>query len=113
MKLNSPKDLPLKKGDRVFVRCDFNVPLDEFGNIMDDRRIRMALPTIKYLLDNECKVVIASHLGRPKGEFNEKYSLKPVAKRLSHLLKQDVIMANDVVGPDAKQKDENLKDGEV
>ena len=113
MKLNSPKDLPLKKGDRVFVRCDFNVPLDEFGNIMDDRRIRMALPTIKYLLDNECKVVIASHLGRPKGEFNEKYSLKPVAKRLSHLLKQDIIMADDVVGPDAKSKAAGLKDGEV
>jgi len=113
MKINSPKDLPIKKGDRVFVRCDFNVPLDEFGNITDDRRIRMALPTIKYLLDNECKVVIASHLGRPKGEFNEKYSLKPVAKRLSHLLKQDVIMANDVIGPDAKEKAANLKDGEV
>jgi len=113
MKINSPKDLPIKKGDRVFVRCDFNVPLDEFGNITDDRRIRMALPTIKYLLDNECKIVIASHLGRPKGKFNEKYSLKPVAKRLSHLLKQDVIMANDVVGPDAKEKAANLKDGEV
>ena len=113
MKLNSPKDLELKKGCKVFLRCDFNVPLDEFGNITDDRRIRMALPTIKYLLDNECKIVIASHLGRPKGEFNEKYSLKPVAKRLSHLLKQDVIMANDVVGPDAKQKAEDLKGGEV
>jgi len=109
----SPKDLDLKKGDRVFLRCDFNVPLDEFGNITDDRRIRMALPTIKYLLDNECKVIIASHLGRPKGEFNEKYSLKPVAKRLSHLLKQDVILANDVVGEDAKNKAANLKDGEV
>ncbi|MEO1959080.1 MAG: phosphoglycerate kinase [Nautiliaceae bacterium] len=113
MKINSPKDLPIKKGDRVFLRCDFNVPLDEFGNIMDDRRIRMALPTIKYLLDNECRVVIASHLGRPKGEFNEKYSLKPVAKRLSHLLKQDIIMASDVVGPDAKEKAKNLKEGEV
>jgi len=113
MKLNSPKDLPLKNGDRVFVRCDFNVPLDEFGNITDDRRIRMALPTIKYLLDNECKIVIASHLGRPKGEFNEKYSLKPVAKRLSHLLKQEVIMANDVVGPDAKEKASKLKNGEI
>jgi phosphoglycerate kinase len=113
MKINSPKDIPLKKGDRVFLRCDFNVPLDEYGNIMDDRRIRMALPTIKYLLDNECKIVIASHLGRPKGEFNEKYSLKPVAKRLSHLLKLDVIMANDVVGPDAKEKAANLKDGEI
>ncbi len=113
MKINSVKDLPLKKGDRVFLRCDFNVPLDEFGNIMDDRRIRMALPTIKYLLDNECKIVIASHLGRPKGEFNEKYSLKPVAKRLSHLLKQDVIMAKDVVGEDAKTKAANLQEGEV
>ncbi|NPA87957.1 phosphoglycerate kinase [Caminibacter pacificus] len=113
MKINSPKDLPIKRGDRVFVRCDFNVPLDEFGNITDDRRIRMALPTIKYLLDNDCKIVIASHLGRPKGEFNEKFSLKPVAKRLSHLLKQDVIMAKDVVGPDAKEKAANLKEGEV
>jgi len=113
MKINSPKDLPIKKGDKVFLRCDFNVPLDEFGNITDDRRIRMALPTIKYLLDNDCKIVIASHLGRPKGEFNEKYSLKPVAKRLSHLLKQDVIMADDVVGPDAKEKASNLKEGEV
>ena len=113
MQINSPKDLDLKKGSRVFLRCDFNVPLDEFLNITDDRRIRMALPTIKYLLDNECKVVIASHLGRPKGEFNEKYSLKPVAKRLSHLLHQDVIMAEDVVGEDAKKKASNLKEGEV
>ena len=113
MKLNSPKDLNLEKGSRVFLRCDFNVPLDEFGNITDDRRIRMALPTIKYLLDNECRVVIASHLGRPKGEFNEKYSLKPVAKRLSHLLHQDVVLANDVVGEDAKSKAENLNEGEV
>jgi phosphoglycerate kinase len=113
MKINSPKELELKEGSRVFLRCDFNVPLDEFGNITDDRRIRMALPTIKYLLDNECKIVIASHLGRPKGEFNEKYSLKPVAKRLSHLLKQDVIMANDIIGEDAKNKASNLKNGEI
>jgi len=113
MKINSPKDLDFKPGSRVFLRCDFNVPLDEFGNITDDRRIRMAVPTIKYLLDNECKVVIASHLGRPKGEFNEKYSLKPVAKRLSHLLKQDVVMASDVVGPDAKEKAKNLNNAEV
>ena len=113
MKINSPKDLDFKPGSRVFLRCDFNVPLDEFGNITDDRRIRMALPTIKYLLDNECKIVIASHLGRPKGEFNEKYSLKPVAKRLSHLLKQDVIMAKDVVGEDAKNKAANLKNCEI
>ncbi|WP_457564791.1 phosphoglycerate kinase [Caminibacter sp.] len=113
MKILSVKDLPIKEGDRVFLRCDFNVPLDEFGNITDDRRIRMALPTIKYLLDNECKIVIASHLGRPKGEFNEKFSLKPVAKRLSHLLKHDVMMAKDVVGPDAKEKVANLQNGEI
>ncbi|WP_456480292.1 phosphoglycerate kinase [Nautilia sp.] len=113
MKINSPKDLDFENGSRVFLRCDFNVPLDEFGNITDDRRIRMALPTIKYLLDNDCKIVIASHLGRPKGEFNEKFSLKPVAKRLSHLLKQDVTMANDVVGEDAKNKAASLKSGEI
>ena len=113
MKINSPKDINIKKGSRVFLRCDFNVPLDEFGNITDDRRIRMALPTIKFLLDNECKIVIGSHLGRPKGEFNEKFSLKPVAKRLSHLLNQEVILASDVVGEDAKTKANNLKEGEI
>ena len=113
MKLNSPKDLNLTNGSRVFLRCDFNVPLDEFGNITDDRRIRMSLSTIKYLLDHECKIVIGSHLGRPKGEFNEKYSLKPVAKRLSHLLGMEVDLAKDVVGPDAKEKAKNLKEGEI
>jgi len=111
MKLNSPKDLDLNEKS-VFLRCDFNVPLDEFGNITDDRRIRMALPTINYLLDNNCKIVIASHLGRPKG-FDEKYSLKPIAKRLSHLLKQNVILANDITGDDAKEKFKNLKNGEI
>ena len=113
MKLNSPKDLNLTNGSRVFLRCDFNVPLDEFGNITDDRRIRMALPTIKYLLDHECKIVIGSHLGRPKGEFKDQYSLKPVAKRLSHLLGMEVDLAKDVVGPDAKEKAKNLKEGEI
>ena len=113
MKLNSPKDLDIKKGSRIFLRCDFNVPLDEFGNITDDRRIRMALPTIKYLLDNECKIVIGSHLGRPKGEFNEKFSLKPVEKRLSHLLQMQIKMAKDVVGEDAKTKAASLKEGEI
>ncbi len=113
MKINSPKDINIKKGSKIFLRCDFNVPLDEFGNITDDRRIRMALPTIKFLLDNDCKIVIGSHLGRPKGEFNEKFSLKPVAKRLSHLLGQDVILAKDVVGEDAKEKASNLKEGEI
>jgi len=113
MKINSPKDIDIKKGSSVFLRCDFNVPLDEFGNITDDRRIRMALPTIKYLLDNDCKIVIGSHLGRPKGEFNEKFSLKPVAKRLSHLLNQEIVLAKDVVGEDAKSKAKNLKEGEI
>ena len=113
MKVNSVKDLEISKGDRVFLRCDFNVPLDEFGNITDDKRIREALPTIKYLLDIEAKIVLASHMGRPKGEFNEKYSLKPVAKRLSHLLHQDVILANDVVGEDANNKANNLNDGDI
>ena len=113
MKINSPKDINIKKGSSIFLRCDFNVPLDEFGNITDDRRIRMALPTIKFLLDHECKITIGSHLGRPKGEFNEKFSLKPVAKRLSHLLNQEVILAKDVVGPDAKEKAKNLKEGEI
>jgi len=113
MKLNSPKDLELKAGSRVFVRCDFNVPMDEFGNITDDRRIREALPTIKHLLDCECKIVLGSHLGRPKGEFKPEFSLKPVAKRLSHLLKQEIIMAEDVVGEDAKSKAKALKNSEI
>ena len=113
MKINSVKDLEISRGDRVFVRCDFNVPLDEFGNITDDRRIREALHTIKYLLDIEAKIILASHLGRPKGEVNEKYSLKPVAKRLSHLLHQEVVLAKDVVGEDAKEKASSLKEGEI
>jgi phosphoglycerate kinase len=113
MNVNSVKDLEISKGDRVFVRCDFNVPLDEFGNITDDRRIREALHTIKYLLDIEAKVILASHLGRPKGEVNEKFSLKPVAKRLSHLLHQEVVLAKDVIGEDAKKKADSLEDGEI
>jgi len=81
------KDLDIE-GKTVFIRCDFNVPVDEFGNITDDRRIRSALQTIRYCLDRDCKVVLASHFGRPKpGEFNEKYSLYPVYKRLDKLLK--------------------------
>ena len=113
MHIRSIKELTLQPGCSVFIRCDFNVPMDEFGNITDDRRIREALHTIRYCLDNDCRVVLASHLGRPKGEFNEKYSLKPVAKRLHTLLKQEVIMANDVVGEDARAKFEALKPGEV
>ena len=75
-------------GKTVFIRCDFNVPIDEFGNITDDRRIRAALQTIRYCIDRECKVVLASHFSRPEaGVFEEKYSLYPVYKRLDNLLK--------------------------
>ncbi len=112
MHIKSIKELDLSPGSSVFIRCDFNVPLDEYGNITDDRRIRAALPTIRYCLDNECRIVLASHLGRPKG-FDEKYSLKPVAKRLHTLLKQDILMAGDVVGEDAKAKFETLQPGQI
>jgi len=112
MKLLTIKDLELA-GRKVFIRCDFNVPLDEFGNITDDRRIRAALQTIRYCLDHECAIILASHMGRPKGEFNEKYSLKPVAKRLQSLLHQDVALAKDVVGPDATARAKELNSGEI
>lgn len=101
------------KGKKVLVRVDFNVPQDENGNITDDKRIVAALPTIKYLIDNKAKTILVSHLGRPKSGFEEKYSMKPVAKRLSELLNQEVIMAKDVIGEDAKEKAANLKEGEV
>ncbi len=89
-------------GKKVIVRCDFNVPQDETGRITDDKRIVAALPTIKYLLEHKAAVILCSHLGRPKGEFKKKYSLAPVAERLSELLKPEVKLAKDVIGPDAK-----------
>ena len=100
-------------GKKVLVRCDFNVPLDENKNITDENRLNGALPTIKYLVAQGAKVILCSHLGRPKGEFNEKYSLKPVAKRLSEMLGQEVKMAADVIGDSAKALVADLKDGEV
>ena len=100
------------KGKKVIVRVDFNVPLDENRNITNDKRIVSALPTIKYLVDNGAKTILVSHLGRPKEGPEEKFSMKPTAKRLSELLGQEVIMAKDVIGPDAK-KSSSLKDGEV
>lgn len=106
------KDIDLK-GKKVFLRCDFNVPMDENKTITDNRRIVSAIPTIKYLLDNNCAIVLASHLGRPKGEVNPEYSLEPVAKELSKLLDKEVIMAKDVIGEDTKVKAENLRQGEV
>lgn len=106
------KDIDLK-GKKVLVRCDFNVPMDEDKNITDTTRIIAAIPTIKYLLENDCAIILCSHLGRPKGEFKPEFSLKPVAKELSKILGKEVIMAEDVIGEDAKTKAANLKSGEI
>jgi 3-phosphoglycerate kinase len=112
MNKKSVKDIDVK-GKRALVRVDFNVPLDENKNITDENRIIGALPTIKYLLENGAKVILCSHLGRPKGEFNMKYSLKPVADRLNQLLGGKVTFAQDVIGESAKTAVENLKEGEA
>ena len=106
------RDIDLK-GKRVIVRVDFNVPQDKEGKITDDNRIVGALPTIRYLVDRNAKVVLMSHLGRPKGEFNMKYSLAPAALRLSELLGRPVKMAKDVIGEDADSTVASLKEGEV
>ena len=99
-------------GKKVLVRCDFNVPMKD-GKITDETRINGALPTIKYLLSKNGGVILCSHMGRPKGEFNPAFSLAPVAKRLSELLGQEVVLAADVIGEDAKAKAAALKPGEV
>ena len=100
-------------GKRVLVRCDFNVPFDAEGNIADPKRINEAMKTIKYLVDHKAKVILCSHLGRQKGEFNMKYSLAPVAAYLSKALGQEVKMAKDVIGESAKSIAASLQDGEV
>ena len=113
--MRSIRDLDIE-GKRVFIRCDFNVPQDEFDNITDDRRIRSALQTIRYCIDRNCKVVLASHFGRPKaGEYDDKYSLATVAKRLDTLLKikSNLYFASDIIGDDAKAKFGLLKGGDV
>ena len=113
MNKKTVKDIDVN-GKKVLVRCDFNVPIDsETGKITDNRRIRAALPTIQYLLDNNAKVILCSHLGRPKGEFNLKYSLKPVAEELSKLLNKDVKLAKDVIGENAKELTANMKEGDI
>lgn len=99
-------------GKKVLVRCDFNVPLKN-GEITSDKRIVASLPTIKYLIDHNAKVILCSHLGRPKGEFKPEFSLAPVAKRLSELLGKEVKMAKDVVGESAQALAAELKDGDV
>lgn len=100
------------RGKKVLVRCDFNVPLKD-GKITDNTRITAAIPTIKYLMDKGAKVILCSHLGRPKGEVKEEFSLKPVANELTDLLNTDVKFANDVTGESAKSVTSSLTDGEV
>ena len=112
MSKKTVKDIDLK-GKKVFVRCDFNVPMDENRNITDNTRIVAALPTIKYLLEQNCKIILASHLGRPKGEVKPEFSLAPVAKELSKQLGKEVIMAKDVIGEDAMEKAKNLEEGQI
>ena len=107
----SIKDLPLR-GQRVFIRVDFNVPIKD-GKVDDDSRIRASLPTIQYAIEQGARVILASHLGRPKGERVEKYSLRPVAEHLSQLLGRPVAFAEDCIGPEVESKVNALTDGEV
>ncbi|HER34086.1 MAG TPA: phosphoglycerate kinase [Halothiobacillaceae bacterium] len=101
------------KGKRVLMRCDFNVPLDEDRNITSDARIVKALPTIRHILDHGGSVILMSHLGRPKGQPDEAFSLAPVAQRLGELLGREVIFAEDCIGPDVEAKAKALKPGQV
>src|SRR5881394_2771482 len=107
----SISDLDLKS-KRVFMRVDFNVPLAD-GKITDDTRIKAALPSIRYVIEKSGKLILASHLGRPKGKPQPKYSLKPVVARLSELLAKPVQFAPDCVGPEVEKMVSNLKPGEV
>ncbi len=110
--MRSLKDLDLE-GKTVFLRVDFNVPLDEAGEIWDDTRIKAALPTINYLLEHKAKLIIASHLGRPKGQHKPELSLKPVAKKLSELISREVMLAPDVVGDEVDQMKADLSQDKV
>lgn len=112
MNKKTVKDIDVK-GKKVLVRCDFNVPLDGNKNITDNRRIVGALPTIKYLIENNAKVILCSHLGRPKGEVNKEFSLEPVKKELSKLLGIDVKLSDDIIGESAKKLTANMQEGEV
>src|SRR5499427_11134368 len=107
----SIKDLDLS-GKRVFIRVDFNVPIKE-GKVEDDTRIRAAVPTIKYAIQHGARVILASHLGRPKGQRVDKYSLRPVAEHLAQLLGKPVAFADDCVGEEAQTKVSALKNGDV
>lgn len=100
-------------GKRVLVRADFNVPMNDNGEISDDNRIRAALPTIKDLISKNAKVILCSHMGRPKGEVKDKLRLTPVAERLSQLLEQEVVKCDDCIGDSVKQKVDTLQNGQV
>jgi phosphoglycerate kinase len=114
MNKSSLKDLPdsMLTGKRILMRVDYNVPLEN-GTVTDDKRIRETIPTINYLLERNARVVLVSHLGRPKGKWNETYSLKPAADHLKTLTKAPVRFVSDVVGPDAKAAADSLKAGEI
>ena len=112
MKLQEIKNIDIA-GKKVFIRCDFNVPMDEDNNITDDRRIRSALNTIRYCIDNDCAVILASHFGRPKGGFEEEFSLAPIARRLHTLLKQEIKMAPGVVCDETMTMAKELQSGEI
>ena len=112
MNKKTVRDIDLKD-KKVIVRCDFNVPQDENGTITDNRRIVSALPTIKYLLEQNCRIILCSHLGRPKGEVKPEFSLAPVAAELSKLLGQEVKLAKDVVGEDATKLASELQPKEI
>ena len=106
------RDLDLK-GKRVFIRVDFNVPLNERNEIEDDTRIEASLPTIRYALDHDARIILASHLGRPKDKPEEKYSMKPVAARLAELLGMPIQIGKDIVGPGSQEQSRNLREREV
>lgn len=100
-------------GKKVLVRADFNVSLDEEGKVIDDFRLRATIPTIRHLLGKNCRIILAAHFGRPRNGENEEFSLKPVAEKLAELLKKEVKLAKDCVGPETKKETDFLKEGEI